>query len=178
MTWRDVADRGVTRLFPREVLALAGVAALLYFPGLDISPPYLASDESFFAATAHSLEPNPPHWTYRIAEARVQSADALQRHKTDWRDLYERESGGGDEIFFLNEQGHLAEGARSNIFVARGDVLLTPPLTAGALNGRLRAELLKQGLAREADLTVEQLAYEATRLLDAASLLHRLSKSE
>ncbi len=50
-----MAHRDVTRLVPRELLTLLGVAALLYFPGLDTSPPYLASDESFFAATAHSI---------------------------------------------------------------------------------------------------------------------------
>lgn len=103
-------------------------------------------------ATAAPLEANPPHWTYEIAEARITSTDLLQQHKTSWRPLYDRPSGMGDEMLFCNERGELAEGARSNIFVARDGVLLTPPLSSGALDGRLRAELLASGRAREAVL--------------------------
>jgi branched-subunit amino acid aminotransferase/4-amino-4-deoxychorismate lyase len=79
----------------------------------------------------------------------------LLRHKTNWRELYEAEVKrlGTDEVIFCNERGELTEGARSNIFVRRGDRLLTPPLTAGVLDGRLRAELIAQGKAREATLT-------------------------
>ena len=53
---------------------------------------------------------------------------------------------------FVNERGELAEGARSNVFVERGGVLLTPTLESGALPGVLRAELLASGRAREAVL--------------------------
>jgi para-aminobenzoate synthetase/4-amino-4-deoxychorismate lyase len=108
------------------------------------------------AATTAPLEPNPPHWTYVIARQPVTSTDVLRRHKTSWR-------GGGealpaDEILFLNERGELAEGARSNIFIARGGVLMTPPLEAGVLDGRLRAELIAEGKAREAVLMPDDLA--------------------
>ena len=54
----------------------------------------------------------------------------------------------------------MAEGARSNVFVRRGDVLLTPPLAAGALPGILRAELIADGKAREAVLMPDDLAGE------------------
>ena len=104
-------------------------------------------------ATAAPLEANPPYWTYVIASARVTSTDLLQRHKTSWRDLYEKEAGLADEVLFCNERGELAEGARSNIFIARDGMLLTPPLSSGALDGRLRAELIASGKAREAVLT-------------------------
>ena len=46
----------------------------------------------------------------------------------------------------------MAEGARSNVFVERNGVLLTPPESSGALPGVLRAELLAAGLAQEAVL--------------------------
>jgi para-aminobenzoate synthetase/4-amino-4-deoxychorismate lyase len=103
-------------------------------------------------ATAAPLEPNPPHWTYALAAARIRSSDLLQRHKTSWRALYDRHASLADETLFCNERGELAEGARSNIFIERDGVLLTPPLSAGALDGRLRAELIAQGRAREAVL--------------------------
>ena len=65
-----------------------------------------------------------------------------------------------DEVLFLNERGELAEGARSNVFVRRKGVLLTPPLAAGLLPGRLREELLAKGEAVEATLTEADLQGE------------------
>jgi para-aminobenzoate synthetase/4-amino-4-deoxychorismate lyase len=113
-------------------------------------------------ASAHDLAPNPPHWTYALSAARVHSADLLLRHKTNWRDLYDGEAArvGADEILFTNERGELTEGARSNIFVRRGDVLLTPPLAAGLLPGCLRAALIADGKAREAVLYPDDLEGE------------------
>jgi para-aminobenzoate synthetase/4-amino-4-deoxychorismate lyase len=111
-------------------------------------------------ATAHDLPPNPPFWTYRLSPERTQSGDLLLRHKTSWRELYDREHPGCDEMLFCNEHGELTEGARSNIFIRRGGVLLTPPLQAGLLPGILRAELLARGEARETALTQSDLKDE------------------
>jgi para-aminobenzoate synthetase/4-amino-4-deoxychorismate lyase len=108
-------------------------------------------------ASAAPLEANPPHWTYEISDARIDSMDLLQQHKTSWRTLYDRHAGLADEMLFCNERGELAEGARSNLFVERDGVLLTPPLSSGALDGRLRAELIAAGRAREAVLTRDDL---------------------
>jgi len=110
-------------------------------------------DAGHHDASAAPLEPNPPHWTCAIAAARIASTDLLQRHKTNWRALYERQGSVADEMLFCNERGELAEGARSTIFVEGDGILLTPPLSSGALDGRLRAELLATGRAREAVLT-------------------------
>lgn len=113
-------------------------------------------------ATAHDLPPNPSHWTYAISPEPTDSGDILLRHKTSWRDLYESEVKrlGTDEVIFVNERGELAEGARSNIFIPRDGLLLTPPLEAGVLDGRLRAELVAQGKAREARLMPDDLKGE------------------
>ena len=110
-------------------------------------------------ATAHDLPANPAFWTYAISPERSGSSDLFLRHKTNWRELYESEVKrlGMDEAVFLNERGEITEGARSNIFVRRGDILLTPPLSAGVLDGRLRAELIGQAKAREATLTPDDL---------------------
>jgi para-aminobenzoate synthetase/4-amino-4-deoxychorismate lyase len=108
-------------------------------------------------ADAAPLPPNPPYWSYEIAAEAIAADDLLQRHKISWRELYDCNSGLADETLFLNERGELAEGARSNIFVERDGVLLTPPLSSGALDGRLRAELIATGRAREAVLTPEDL---------------------
>jgi para-aminobenzoate synthetase/4-amino-4-deoxychorismate lyase len=110
-------------------------------------------------AGAAALAPNPAHWRYAISDRRVHSGDLLLRHKTNWRDLYEAEAArhATDEVIFCNERGELTEGARSNIFVRRAGKLLTPPLSAGVLDGRLRAELIEQGACEEAVLTPSDL---------------------
>jgi para-aminobenzoate synthetase / 4-amino-4-deoxychorismate lyase len=107
-----------------------------------------------FEATAAPLGPLAEHWRFAISPQRVQSGDALLSHKTDWRELYEREfaRAGLDEVVFLNERGEIAEGSRSTVFIARSGKLLTPPLIAGALGGVLRRALLKEGHAAEATL--------------------------
>ena len=99
-----------------------------------------------------------------LANARVDSRRALQRHKTTARHLYDaalQALGPASPVFdvvFLNECGEVAEGARSNVFVERDGLLYTPPLASGALPGVLRAELLAAGLAREAVLRPPDLA--------------------
>lgn len=108
-------------------------------------------------ASAHDLPPGPSHWTFRIASQAVSSDDLLLGHKTSWREVYDQPHPDCDELIFCNQRGELTEGARSNIFVRRGEVLLTPPLEAGLLPGILRAELLAQGRAREAVLTLADL---------------------
>ena len=65
----------------------------------------------------------------------VDSADELLYHKTTKRALYDRayleaQERGLDEVLFFNERGELTEGSRSNVFVRRGDLLLTPPVTS------------------------------------------------
>jgi len=45
---------------------------------------------------------------------------------------------GFDEAIFLNENGHVAEGASCNIFIARNGTLITPPVTDNVLEGITR----------------------------------------
>ena len=113
-------------------------------------------------AAAAPLPPNPPCWSWRLSQQRTQSKDLLLRHKTSWRELHDREAAqaGTDEVLFRNERDEITEGARSNIFVRRGGMLLTPPLEAGVLNGCLRAELIERKQAREERLTAEDLGGE------------------
>lgn len=100
----------------------------------------------------------------RLAPEPIASCNALRRHKTTARSAYDaalREIAGKPDLFdvvFVNERGEVAEGARSNVFVERDGVLLTPPLESGALPGVLRAELLAAGRAREAVLRPADLA--------------------
>jgi para-aminobenzoate synthetase/4-amino-4-deoxychorismate lyase len=100
---------------------------------------------------------------YVVSPTRLDSADAFLFHKTTRRELYDQEwkhysdTTGADEVLYLNERGELAEGSRTNIFVERNGVLITPPLPAGLLPGVLRAELIASGRAVEGVLRLEDL---------------------
>ena len=100
---------------------------------------------------------------YVVSDTRLYSGDLFLYHKTTRRDVYDREWAhfsetlGSDEVIYLNERGELAEGSRTSIFIERGGHLLTPPLAAGVLPGVLRQDLLDQGRAIEAVLTLDDL---------------------
>jgi len=113
---------------------------------------------------AHELsleatEPIPSEtvWRVAVAKRRFTSAEPMLRHKTTRREIYEEElaRSGADEVLFLNERDEVCEGARTNVFLAQGDILLTPPLASGLLPGTLRAHLLAEGRAREDYLALE-----------------------
>jgi branched-chain amino acid aminotransferase len=62
------------------------------------------------------------------------------------------------EAIFANTRGDLCEGTGSNVFVAIGGRLVTPPLTSGCLAGVTRALVLELVDAVEDDLPVGALA--------------------
>ena len=111
------------------------------------------------------FQPLPPLviWTLAIAATQLNSADKLLRHKTTRRTVYEAAraeftQAEADEVLLLNEKGELCEGTITSLFADMGDGdLLTPPLECGLLNGVLRQELLQEGKARTAILTLQDL---------------------
>ena len=50
---------------------------------------------------------------------------------------------GFDEAIFLNESGHVAEGASSNIFMVRKGKLITPSVTENVLEGITRDSIME-----------------------------------
>ncbi len=116
-------------------------------------------------ALSHAPLPLPPAVDLLavVADERLDPDNYLLRHKTSARARYERALAalaGRPEVFdalFLNRRGEVCEGARSNVFVERGGVLLTPPARCGLLPGVLRAELLASGRAVESLLTLPDL---------------------
>src|SRR4030095_15548841 len=89
----------------------------------------------------------------------VDPSDFRLRYKTtDRRFLDEARQGEqAYETIFVDPDGQLTEGSRTNIFVERGGKLLTPPLTRGILPGILRAKLIEEGRAEERELTPDAL---------------------
>jgi branched-chain amino acid aminotransferase len=72
-----------------------------------------------------------------------------------------REQGSG-EALIIDADGHVVEGATSNVFAVMDGALITPPIEAGILPGITRARLLElahaQGIAcREETFTVAEL---------------------
>ncbi|HJV27807.1 MAG TPA: aminodeoxychorismate synthase component I [Aromatoleum sp.] len=112
-----------------------------------------------------ALDPIPlsPLPTVILSQERVSSIDLLQRHKTTARERYDRElrratAAGHFDVIFLNEDGEVAEGARSTLYLDSGDGhLLTPPLASGVLDGVYRRKLLDEGVAFEKRLTLADL---------------------
>ncbi len=104
-------------------------------------------------ASAAPLAPDPAIWRLRIAGTRLDPGDPWLRVKTTERALYDADRAdlppGIDELIYLNTRGEVCEGTITNLFLERGDVLLTPPLACGLLPGVLRETLLASGAARE-----------------------------
>lgn len=59
---------------------------------------------------------------------------------------------GFDEVVMLNERGEVTECTSANIFVVRGEKVLTPPLNSGCLEGVTRGILME--IAPEAGVSV------------------------
>ena len=69
-------------------------------------------------------------WTYAVSDLRVQSCDALARHKTSWRKHLDDEFArlhtktGCDQVLFLNERGEIGLALKVSDEVQPGVVLV------------------------------------------------------
>ncbi len=116
------------------------------------------------SVTASPVEtpPDAP-WQVRVAEARIDATDSLFYHKTTHRHVYEQalaraRRAGFDEAILLNEAGEVTEGCYTNVFVRKGESLLTPPVESGLLGGVYREHVLEtEPAAREQVLTLDDL---------------------
>ncbi|RYY39220.1 MAG: hypothetical protein EOO08_11900 [Chitinophagaceae bacterium] len=75
---------------------------------------------------------------------------------------------GVDECFLLNAQGNVCDAARGNVFVVRGGIVQTPPLSEGAIDGVLRRHLMS--LLAAAGRPVQELGLTMEDLLEAEEL--------
>ena len=100
-------------------------------------------------------------WRAIVADQLLDRGTYLLRHKTTARSLYDQVLARLPEAvfdaIFLNAQGEVCEGARSNVFVERNGILLTPPLSCGVLPGVMRRHLIESGRAIEQVLTRDDL---------------------
>jgi branched-chain amino acid aminotransferase len=75
---------------------------------------------------------------------------------------------GFDDGIMLTPDGHVAEGTASNLFMVRGDKLITSPVSDAILEGITRATLLQ--LAQDAGMQVEVRTIDRTELYVADEL--------
>jgi branched-chain amino acid aminotransferase len=72
---------------------------------------------------------------------------------------------GTDEVIFLDTEGHVSEASASNIFIATGGALVTPPLSCGVLPGITREAIIE--LAATLDVQVTERPVEPSELAGA-----------
>ncbi len=102
-------------------------------------------------------KPLPPHpaWHYERG-IRVAAVDVRRNHPraldpaiksgnllNNILAVREAQSRGAEEPVLLNQEGFLAEGASTNVFLVRGGTVATPPLSAGILAGITREVVLE-----------------------------------
>ena len=64
---------------------------------------------------------------------------------------------GYDEVIFLNTGGLLTEGAVSNLFCVKDNVIYTPAVACGLLNGMMRQHIMNTETVKEAAILEQQL---------------------
>jgi para-aminobenzoate synthetase/4-amino-4-deoxychorismate lyase len=106
----------------------------------------LAQDGSFTVTTA-PLDPILTPVAIVLSPQPIPANDVFLRHKTTVRARYdaawrEAEKAGAFDTVFFNEQGELAEGGRTNVFVKIDGRWYTPPLSSGVLPGIMRMLML------------------------------------
>jgi para-aminobenzoate synthetase/4-amino-4-deoxychorismate lyase len=106
-----------------------------------------------------------------FTEEPIDSSNPFFYHKTTNRAVYESayeqaHAQGFDEVLFMNERGEVTEGSRTNIVIQKGEVLLTPPVASGLLNGVYRRHVL----ATRADIQEQVLYPEDVQQADAVFL--------
>ncbi len=116
-----------------------------------------------FALEIGPAAPLPEMLTCAVLELPLDAGDFRLRHKTSDRGFYDAarraaQSAGADEALLIRDDGLLTEGSFTTLFVEREGRLLTPPASLGLLPGVLRATLLAEGKAREAELRIGDLA--------------------
>jgi para-aminobenzoate synthetase/4-amino-4-deoxychorismate lyase len=76
------------------------------------------------------------------------SNNLLLNHKVNRRTSYDlawkrAEEAGSFDAIFTNEKEEVTEGGRSNIFIKKNGIWITPPISSGCLPGVMRSIILK-----------------------------------
>ena len=143
----------------------------IYRLRLDLSAEGLLSVKT---ALIQDLQRGPILWASDLlaTDTTMLSTDQLLGHKVTRRKLYDQawlaaEKLGSFDALFINEQGFVTEGGRSNVFIKKGGQWLTPPLVSGCLPGVMRSVVLsnikyqavEQNITRADVLSAEEVIF-------------------
>jgi len=97
-----------------------------------------------------------------LSKTAIDEKNIFIYHKTTNRSWYDNamkkiRTGKCFDVIFCNSKGEITEGGRSNIFIRKNGILLTPPVKCGLLPGTLRQNLLRRKKCREEIITIEDL---------------------
>jgi branched-chain amino acid aminotransferase len=110
------------------------------------------ADKPTLVMTLHAAPATPDAapacWKLHTASLRLPAGDPLACFKTANKLAQvlaraEADAAGADEALLLNTDGHIVEGASSNLFWIEGRTVLTPPLTEGLLAGVTRSATIE-----------------------------------
>ena len=82
-------------------------------------------------------------WTKIDSRSQPMQAKAASNYANAALARMEALDGGYDEAIMLNHQGKVAEGSAENIFIIKDDIIQTPPLSAGGLEGITRDSIIQ-----------------------------------
>ncbi|MDH4269420.1 MAG: aminotransferase class IV [Dehalococcoidia bacterium] len=125
--------------------------------------------------TARNLAPLPPEkyetgFKAAVSFLRRNSQSPLSRLKSTsyMENVLARmtaRAAGYDEAIFLNEQGYLAEGSTTNVFLVSHGELITPSFESGVLPGITRDAVLE--IARDSNIKTTERWVELNELIEA-----------
>jgi branched-chain amino acid aminotransferase len=73
-----------------------------------------------------------------------------------------------DESFILNETGNIIESTSSNVFIVNNDILISPPITEGCIDGVMRKNIILT--AKKSGITIFERAILQEDLLNAEEI--------
>lgn len=154
-------DRGAFRITVSRVGGRRGLAAT-------------AEARAQILASLTKLEPAPDAITVTISTFRRWSGSAaigfkcVGAYAENLLARSEASERGAGEAIMLNEHGRVACGSSSNVFLIKGDKVLTPPQTEGAMPGVVRSVVIEE--SRKLGLSLSE-APISMSMLETGSLL-------
>ena len=82
-------------------------------------------------------------WTKIDGRSQPMQAKAAANYSNAALARMEALDNGYDEAIMLNSHGNIAEGSAENIFIVKDDIISTPPLSAGGLEGITRDSVIQ-----------------------------------
>jgi branched-chain amino acid aminotransferase len=141
----------------------------------DMTPDPTTCSNPTIMITARNLDPLPPEkygtgFKATVSFLRRNSQSPLSRLKSTcyMENILARmtaRASGYDEAIFLNEQGYLAEGSTTNVFLVSNGELITPCFESGVLPGITREAVLET--ARTSNVKATERWVELNELIEA-----------